>query len=99
MCTNYAAARKQTFEKYYGVEPPAAEWREEIYQDYAAPILRRGADGGREAVLATFGMIPKDKVPAGKRYSTMNARSETVGERPLISTWRFWRSPTSSETG
>ncbi|MDE2598844.1 MAG: SOS response-associated peptidase family protein [Rhodocyclaceae bacterium] len=27
-------------------------------------------------------MLPKDKQPPGKRYSTMNARAETVGQLP-----------------
>jgi putative SOS response-associated peptidase YedK len=85
MCTNYAAARRRTFEKYYGVAPPEDQWRDEAFQDYPAPIIRRNADadaGAREAIVATFGMIPRSKMPAGKRYSTMNARVETVGERP-----------------
>ncbi|WP_207002593.1 SOS response-associated peptidase [Trinickia mobilis] len=81
MCTNYAAARRATFAKYFGVEPPTTEWPDEIYQDYLAPIVRPGA-GAREAVTATFGMVPKGKLPQGKHYSTMNARAETVGEKP-----------------
>ena len=70
MCTNYAAARRATFAKYFGVEAPAAEWPDEIYQDYPAPLMRRGADGGREALLiGTFGLVPKGKLPQGKHYS------------------------------
>ncbi len=68
--------------------PPAAEWPDEIYQDYPAPMVRRRADGEREVVTATFGMVPKGKLPQGKHYSTMNARAETVGEKPTYrSAW------------
>src|SRR5260370_19622202 len=82
MCTNYRASRRATFEKYYGVAPPDADYPDGIYQDYVAPVIRR-ADSGREALAATFGMVPKSKMPAGaKHYATMNARAETVGERP-----------------
>ncbi|MFM0095645.1 SOS response-associated peptidase family protein [Paraburkholderia nemoris] len=82
MCTNYAAARRKIFEKYFGVASPDVEWRDEVYQDYPAPAIRRG-EGDRQALVGTFGMVPKSKsAPGGKHYSTMNARSETVGERP-----------------
>ncbi|WP_175425867.1 hypothetical protein [Trinickia violacea] len=82
MCTNYAATRRRVFEKYYGVEPPADEWRDDVYKDYGAPILRRGEEGDRRADLATFGMVPRKHIPVGvKVFDTMNARSETVGEK------------------
>ena len=89
MCTNYAAARRRIFEKYYGVAPPEEAWRDEIYQDYPAPLLRRAPDGSRAACIATFGMVPKAKTPPdAKRYTTMNARAETLGERPTYrSAW------------
>ena len=89
MCTNYAAARRRIFEKYYGALPPADDWRDEIYQDYPAPLLRRASDGSREARLATFGMVPKAKASQdARRYTTMNARAETLGDRPTYrSAW------------
>lgn len=31
-------------------------------------------------MLANYGFLPKRKLPVGTRYSTMNARAETVGE-------------------
>ncbi len=49
----------------------------------------RAAGNGAEAVLANFGMIPKAHQPPGKRYMTVNARSETVGEKPAYrAAWR-----------
>ncbi|WP_321896071.1 SOS response-associated peptidase [Paraburkholderia heleia] len=85
MCTNYAAARRDHIFKHFGVEPPDSPWREEIYKDYAAPIIRR-VNGTTQADLATFGMVPRKHIPEGvKVFDTMNARAETVGERRSFS--------------
>ncbi len=85
MCTNYAAARRATFFKHYGIEPPAGDWRDEVYKDYPAPIIRR-LDGAQRADVATFGIVPRKHIPEGvKVFDTMNARAETVGERRSFS--------------
>lgn len=56
--------------------------KEEVWQDYQAPILIQ-RDGRRLALIASYGMVPKSKVQSGnKYYATMNARAETVGEKP-----------------
>lgn len=66
------------------------EWRDEAYQDYVARIIRRAADNKREALVASYGMVPNKRIPAGvKKYSTMNARTETVGQlRSYAKSWR-----------
>ncbi|WP_321876328.1 SOS response-associated peptidase [Paraburkholderia bannensis] len=85
MCTNYAAARRDRLFRHFGIEPPDSPWRDEIYKDYAAPIIRR-IDGVRRADLATFGMVPRKHIPPGVRvFDTMNARSETLGEKRSFS--------------
>lgn len=85
MCTNYAAARRDRLFRHFGVEPPDSPWRDEIYKDYAAPIIRR-VDGVRRADLATFGMVPRKHIPPGVRvFDTMNARAETLGEKRSFS--------------
>ncbi|MGZ0007191.1 SOS response-associated peptidase [Burkholderia gladioli] len=93
MCTHYRAPnepeelnqlRLPLLGPLYEREP----WKQEIYPDYLAPIVRAAGDGA-EAVLANFGMIPKAHQPPGKRYMTVNARSETVGEKPAFrAAWR-----------
>ncbi|WP_028216761.1 SOS response-associated peptidase [Paraburkholderia oxyphila] len=81
MCTNYAAARRDQLFKHFGVEPPDSPWRDEVYKDYPAPIIRR-VDGAVRVDVATFGMRPKKHIPKGVRdFDTMNARAETVGEK------------------
>ncbi len=85
MCTNYAAARRDRLFRHFGVEPPDSPWRDEIYKDYAAPIIRR-VDGVPRADLATFGMVPRKHIPPGVRvFDTMNARAETLGEKRSFS--------------
>jgi putative SOS response-associated peptidase YedK len=88
MCTNYAAARRDYLFRHYGVMPPDDPWRDEIYKDYAAPVIRRAAAAPevREALLATFGMVPRKHIPPGvKVFDTMNARAESVGEKRSFS--------------
>ncbi|QBQ97411.1 SOS response-associated peptidase [Paraburkholderia pallida] len=85
MCTNYAAARRDRLFRHFGVEPPDSPWRDEIYKDYPAPIIRR-VDGDPRVDLATFGMVPRKRIPAGVRpFDTMNARSESLGEKRSFS--------------
>ena len=66
------------------------DWPGETWKDYPAPIIRANADGQREAVLATYGMVPRKCIPPGvKVFDTMNARAESIGEkRSFSSAWR-----------
>lgn len=90
MCTNYAPVQRRILREIFGVEPPAGVYKAETYPDYAAPIVRAGDDGVRSADLASFGMVPRSRIPPGaRRYDSTNARSETVGERPAFA--RYWR--------
>nr|WP_307720883.1 SOS response-associated peptidase family protein [Duganella sp. BJB475] len=65
-------------------------WKAEAWKDYAAPVVRRGADGGREGMLATYGMVPRNRIPPSVRpFDTMNARAETVGQlRSFSGAWK-----------
>lgn len=90
MCVNYLPPSQEQFERF-DVQPPAIGiWPTEIWQDYAAPIIRTNREGRREAVVATFGMIPKNRIPSGvKKYSTMNTRAESVGSlRSYSKAWK-----------
>lgn len=85
MCTNYAAARRDRIFRHFGVEPPESPWRDEVYKDYPAPIIRR-AEAGQEVDVATFGMVPRKHIPTSVRvFDTMNARAESVGEKRSFS--------------
>ena len=85
MCTSYKAGRDINLKAIFDVDPPMGEWRDEIYKDYAAPIILAGG-GGRRAELATFGLVPRKHIPPGvKVFDTMNARAESVGEKRSFS--------------
>lgn len=89
MCVNYLPPKREQF-RYFDVEPPNDDWRDEIWQDYVAPIILAGENGQREAKLASYGMVPKSRIPAKvKKYTTMNARSESVGSlRSYSQAWK-----------
>jgi len=80
MCTNYVPPSRAALAQHFGVDL-VGDYPEETYPDYLAPLIRCGAEGEREALLGTFGLIPKAHMPACKHYATMNARAETVGEK------------------
>jgi hypothetical protein len=39
MCTSYKAGKDIDFRALFDATPPLGEWREEVYKDYAAPII------------------------------------------------------------
>lgn len=78
MCVNFDSPAREQLLEYFDTDPPNGEWRQEVWMDYAAPIIV-GNEGKRSAIVATYGLIPKDKWPPSVRLSTMNARAETVG--------------------
>jgi putative SOS response-associated peptidase YedK len=91
MCVNYITVSAQTLGDFFDapMHGTADAWPDEAYQDYLAPILRNGG-GGREALLASYGMVPKARIAPGvKRFSTMNARAETVDQlRSFAPSWK-----------
>ncbi|MDN0084658.1 SOS response-associated peptidase family protein [Crenobacter sp. SG2305] len=85
MCVNFLTPSSSTIASHFNAEPPA-----EVFQDYLAPIIRHGSYGGRQAALASFGMIPRRQLqPDARAYATMNARSETLGQKPAFA--RCWK--------
>ncbi|MBY4898856.1 SOS response-associated peptidase [Cupriavidus sp. AU9028] len=86
MCTNYAPIHRQVLRDIFGIEPPPLEWKAETWPGYLAPIIRANTPAHRDAVLASFGMVPRDRIPAGARkFDSTNARAESIGERPTFS--------------
>ncbi|HEY1999923.1 SOS response-associated peptidase [Paraburkholderia sp.] len=85
MCTSYETSEYDRFEAFSVFPRPKFQYKREIYKDYVAPIFRRGADGF-STDPATFGMVPRNRIPPGvKVFDTMNARSESVGEKRSFS--------------
>jgi putative SOS response-associated peptidase YedK len=85
MCTSYEPNPHDRFDAYRLFDVPAFDFKREIYKDYVAPIFRRSANGLRTDP-ASFGIVPGRRIPPGVRpYDTMNARSESVGEKRSFS--------------
>lgn len=91
MCVNYRPpTREELVESIRARIAEEAQWPEETWKDYPAPIVRSRDDGQREAVIATYGMVPRRHIPEHvKVFDTMNARAETVGEKRSYS--KAWR--------
>lgn len=93
MCINFRPPDPELLDAVMGVIIDLYDtgfWKTETWKDYAAPIVRKGADGKREGLLASYGMVPRKRIPEGVRpFDTMNARSETVGKlRSFSGAWK-----------
>ena len=91
MCVNYLPVSRRTLvNTFHSPLAGEATWPEEVYQDYPAPLIRHNDDNQRESLVASYGMVPKQHIPQGvKRFSTLNARAETVGQlRSYSGAWK-----------
>jgi putative SOS response-associated peptidase YedK len=91
MCVNFRPSTRETIKQNFDLDIPF-DYRSETWKDYTAPIIRQH-EGQRIAEPAHFGLIPpwcKSSLDAKKLTSgTMNARSETVAEKPSFkNAWR-----------
>jgi len=85
MCTSYKVGDIKIFEAFSEFPALGLDFKPEIYKDYGAPIFRRTIDG-LVTDAATFGMVPRRKIPPGvKVFDTMNARAESIGEKRSFS--------------
>jgi putative SOS response-associated peptidase YedK len=85
MCTSYKVGDIKVFEAFSEFALPGFDFKPEIYKDYGAPIFRRTIDG-LVIDAATFGMVPRRKIPPGvKVFDTMNARAESIGDKRSFS--------------
>lgn len=81
MCINFTPTTRQQLEDQFLVAVPDCEWKAETWQDYPAPAIIDTGDGPF-AFMASYGFVPKRHMPTGKRFTTMNARAETIGQLP-----------------
>lgn len=91
MCVNYTPPKRENLDAFAPLPlPKDLEWPyKETWQDWTAPIVRRG-ESDRELLLATYGIVPQKHIqPPAKKFSTLNARAETIGEkRSYAKAWR-----------
>jgi putative SOS response-associated peptidase YedK len=91
MCVNYSPTRKEILSEFANVPVDhLPDWPAETWKDYLAPIVRLGAGGQREAVVGSYGLVPRRHIPSHIRpWDTMNARAETLGQKRSFSTaWK-----------
>jgi putative SOS response-associated peptidase YedK len=90
MCSNYTPARSEQIKKYFGVEPPAFDFKPETYPGTLAPVIRLPQyekpadvleDDEVECIPGCFGLVPA-WADLKLARSTYNARSETVATKP-----------------
>jgi putative SOS response-associated peptidase YedK len=97
MCVNYITVSRQilydVFDTRVDSGDSGTEWPDEAFPDYLAPIIRSGPAGQREALVASYGMVPKRHIaPGAKRYSTVNARAESAAQLPSYApSWKAGR--------
>ena len=90
MCVSFQTVTSHQLSHHFDASLAGnADWNPEVWQDYAAPIIV-GDERGRQALLGQYSLIPKKQIPAGaKRFSTMNARAETIANlRSFAQPWR-----------
>ena len=91
MCVNFQPSPREHIERIFNVDVPG-DYPSETWKGYSAPIVLQHENQQR-IELANFGLIPpwcKSVLDAKKLTSgTMNARSETVAEKPSFkNAWR-----------
>jgi putative SOS response-associated peptidase YedK len=90
MCVNYRSVTSEDLDKQFEAKLADDDYREEVWQDYAAPIIRATSTGKREAIIATFGMVPKWHIPPHVRpWTSMNARAESIAEKKSFAP--YWK--------
>lgn len=64
MCVNYVTISRQIcFDWFRTPIEVNDDWREEIYQDYAAPFIIHDDNGQRKGLLGTYGFVPQRHRP------------------------------------
>ncbi len=84
MCINFTPPTHRQLLDHFGLDAAGLTWKPDTWQDYPAPIITAGG-----LLLASYGFIPKPHLPPGVRLTTMNARAESIGEKPTYKgAWR-----------
>lgn len=92
MCINYTPSRKdQISVSFQAIDETGLDWRPEAWQDYDAPFITHDHLRQRRVQVGKYSMVPKSKMPPGvKRFSTMNARAETIDQlRSFAQPWKL----------
>ena len=87
MCGRYSLTTPaEAMARLFRVGAPLPNFppRYNIAPSQDAPIVRLDAEGGRELVLLRWGLVPSWSKGPDPAYSMINARAETVAEKPAF---------------
>lgn len=85
ICNNYRPPKGVDLERGWHVQIQGDwNWKLDVYPGDTVPIIRRAQGGGRECVMARFGLVPWWSKTEKVGWSTMNARSESAAEKPAF---------------
>jgi hypothetical protein len=87
MCNRYTPPSELDIERewHIGRANQPRWWEPSMFPRAQGPFIRAG-EGGRELVVGRWGLIPHFSDTADIRYSTNNARSEEVAQKPSFRT-------------
>jgi putative SOS response-associated peptidase YedK len=85
MCGRYSLTTPpEAVARVFAVAGPLPNYppRYNIAPTQQAPVVRLNAEGARELVLLRWGLVPSWSEGPDSKYSMINARAETVAEKP-----------------
>ncbi|GAA4400969.1 SOS response-associated peptidase [Quisquiliibacterium transsilvanicum] len=88
MCNRYVSPGQADIERFFeiGRRNPVMPWPAELYPRAPGPFVRLDREGRRELAVGRWGLIPHFAKSPDIRYSTNNARSEELAEKPTYRT-------------
>jgi putative SOS response-associated peptidase YedK len=87
MCGRYSLTTPvEALRRFFGFAGPLPNLqpRWNLAPTQAAPVVRRGADGGRELAMLNWGLVPYWAEDTSLQSHMINARGETVHEKPAF---------------
>lgn len=88
MCNRYVSPEQAEIERFFMIRGrnPVPPWPAAIFPRAPGPFVCLDRDGRRELVVGRWGLIPHFAKSADVRYSTNNARSEELEQKPTFRT-------------
>lgn len=86
MCGRYAidAEPEEIARQYYVTPPPEPFRRFNVAPTQRVPLITRGEDGTRQVVEARWGLVPSWAKDTSLAARMINARAETIEEKPAF---------------
>ena len=77
MCVNYITVSRQICFDWFRTPIEVNEaWREEVFQDYAAPFVIHDKRGQRKGMVGSYGFVPQRHRPFKRLTNEEEAKAE-----------------------